>query len=82
MIDSVFFREWLKNNTSYSQAVVGDIVSRVKRADSMLEWYEEEVYQFYLERTDKYKALPNTVRSQIKKSVALYRAFYMSLHNR
>lgn len=73
MVDTSRFREWLKQNSNYSDAVVSDMVSRIKRADSILEWYDEEVYQFYLERETKYKELSVSVRSQVKKAVKLYR---------
>lgn len=72
MINTVQFRAWLKDNTSYSDAVINDTISRAKRADSILEWYDDEVYQFYLERKEKYQALSGSVRSQIKKAVKLY----------
>ncbi len=72
MIDANLFRTWLKENTNYSDAVIGDTISRVKRADSILEWYNDEIYQFYLEREEKYQALSVSVRSQIKKAVKLY----------
>lgn len=72
MINTVQFRAWLKENTSYSDAVINDTVSRAKRADGILEWYDDEVYQFYLERNEKYQALSSSVRSQIKKAVKLY----------
>ena len=78
MVDTQRFREWLKQNTNYSDAVVGDMVSRIKRADSILEWYDEEVYQFYLERESSYKELTVSVRSQVKKAVKLYRDCVMS----
>lgn len=78
MVDTQRFREWLKQNTNYSDAVISDMVSRIKRADSILEWYDEEVYQFYLEREANYKALTVSVRSQIKKAVKLYRDCVMS----
>ena len=72
MINTVQFRTWLKENTPYSDAVINDTVSRAKRADSILEWYDDEVYQFYLERNEKYRGLSKCVRSQIKKAVKLY----------
>ena len=75
MINDKQFKQWLKANTSYSDFVVRDTISRVKRADTFLEWYDEEVYQFYLEHTDDYKALSTSVRSQIKKAVSLYRKY-------
>lgn len=68
MIETEQFKEWLKNNTTYSDAVICDTVSRIKRADSILEWSDDEVYQFYLEHDKNYKVLSVSVRSQLKKS--------------
>ena len=76
MIDVTEFRRWLFENTEYSDAVINDIVSRIKRADTILEWYDDEVYQFYLEREKAYKDLSVSVRSQIKKAVKLYFSFF------
>ena len=72
MIDMAQFKTWLEENTSYSGAVISDTVSRLKRADSILELSEEEVYLFYLERKPEFKTLSMSVKSQIKKAVRLY----------
>ena len=78
MVDTEQFRKWLEDNTTYSDAVISDMSSRIKRADSLLEWYDDEVYQFYLEQNGQYKLLSVSVRSQIKKAVKLYRQFVTS----
>lgn len=75
MINLVQFKAWLEENTSYSCAVVSDTISRVKRANSILELSEEEVYLFYLERKPEFKTLSMSVKSQIKKAVRLYFAY-------
>lgn len=77
MIDIEMFKAWLKSNTTYSEAVISDTISRVKRADKILEWSDEETYFFYLEQKEQYKELSVSVRSQIKKSVMLYHSFRM-----
>lgn len=79
MVDAESFKKWLKENTAYSDAVIGDIASRIKRADNILEWYDDEIYQFYLERSEQYKALSVNVRSQLKKAVSLYHEFKATL---
>lgn len=76
MIDAISFRTWLSENTNYSPAVIGDTVSRMKRADSILEWTSEETYSFYLERESDYKNLSVSVRSQLRKAVKLYSEFH------
>lgn len=80
MIEVNEFKAWLKENTNYSDAVVGDMTSRVKRADHILEWSGDETYFFYLSEQPEYKALSISVRSQLKKSVKLYMEYYGKLH--
>ena len=68
-------RWYKRKNLEYSPAVVGDIVSRIKRANRILEFNLDDAYQFYLEHEEAYKVLSVSVRSQIKKAVRLYRAY-------
>jgi len=72
------FRKWLVENTTYSLPVISDTVSRIKRADRILEWSGEDIYQFRLEQLEEYKKLSVSVRSQIKKAVKLYFEFRLS----
>ena len=76
MVETEGLINWRKENSSYSEAVIGDMASRGKRADGIIEWYDEEVYQFYFEQKDQYKCLSVSVRSQIKRAVKLYRKFH------
>lgn len=55
MIQEKEFRVWLTENYTYSPAVVGDIVSRIKRANRILEFNLDDAYQFYLEHEESYK---------------------------
>lgn len=72
MVEVEQFKQWLKEETNYTDAVIGDMGSRIKRADKILEWNGEETYFFYLEKMEAYQQLTVSVRSQIKKSVSLY----------
>lgn len=72
MIELQGFKDWLISSTDYSQRTVSNIVSRLKRADNILSWYDDEVYLFRLEKTTGFQNLSVTVKSQIKKSVKLY----------
>ena len=78
MIYTEEFRKWLVENTTYSLPVISDTVSRIKRADRILEWSGENIYQFRLEQLEEYKKLSVSVRSQIKKAVKLYFEFRLS----
>lgn len=76
MIDIQLFAEWLKANTTYSDNVISDTVSRMKRADRILTWNSETTYLFFLEQAEGFKKLSVSVRSQIRKAVKLYSDFY------
>lgn len=69
------FKLWLTDNKNYSSKVISNTASRVKRADGMLFWQNDPMYQYKLEQIDEYQALSTTVRSQIKKAVKLYFEF-------
>ncbi|MGN0337302.1 MAG: hypothetical protein ACI4EE_07415 [Lachnospiraceae bacterium] len=72
MVDIEEFKEWLKKNTTYSDAVITDTVSRMKRADSILSWNGTDTYLFYLENEKQFQTLSVSVKSQLRKSVKLY----------
>jgi len=69
------FKKWLTENKPYTKATIGDMVSRLKRADSILPWFEDEVYFFRLDKENKFQELSCSVKSQIRKSVRLYFEF-------
>lgn len=81
MIRIAAFKTWLSENTSYSSAVIRDTASRMKRADSILEWNGEETYSFYLEKAPNYQTLSVSVRSQLRKAVKLYSKFEQETQN-
>lgn len=69
------FDRWLCENYNYEKRTRGNIMSRVRRANRMLKWHDDIVYQFELEQEPEYECLSSSVRSQIKKAVALYTEF-------
>lgn len=80
MIESNEFKAWLESHTEYSGAVIGDVLSRIKRADGMLAWDNTDTYLFYLERERQFEALSVSVRSQIRKAVKLYTEYVKDTH--
>ena len=52
MIEVALFKEWLSTNTSYSDAVISDIASRMTRADNIVTWEPTTIYLFKLEQSD------------------------------
>lgn len=81
MIDIIGFKNWLITTSEYSNATISNIVSRLKRADSMLEWFDDDIYLFRLEQNDKYQQLSCSVKSQIKKAVKLYFDYVKNIQN-
>lgn len=75
MVQVKEFKEWLRTNTSYSDAVITDTVSRMKRADGILEWSDSDTYLYYLEKEESFMILSVSVRSQIRKATKLYAAY-------
>lgn len=72
MVELSNFKLWLIENKNYTYKTISNMASRIKRADSILNWYNDDVYLFRLEQNDEYKALSCAVRSQIKRTVKLY----------
>lgn len=81
MVETKQFKKWLKEETNYSDAVISDIASRMKRADNLIEWNGENTYQFFLEQDERYREMSVSVRSQIKKSVKLYAEYSKRLEH-
>lgn len=77
MIDVVSFKEWLSENTKYSDAVIRDIASRMKRADSIVTWEPTTIYLFKLEQSDLFKKMSVSVKSQIRRAVKCYSRFVL-----
>lgn len=75
MIDLVGFRAWLHENTAFSDRTISNIVSRFKRANKMLSWFDDDIYMFKLSKTDSFLSLNTTVKSQVKSAVKYYNAF-------
>jgi DNA (cytosine-5)-methyltransferase 1 len=80
MIDYGAFYVWLSHAKAVSERTKRDIVSRLKRADSFCAILSdpEEYYIFMLEQTESFKALPVSVRSQLKRAVGLYSDYLKS----
>lgn len=78
MFDAEGFRAWLIETKPYSDKVVSDIVSRMRRSDGIFPWSNDEFYQIRLERHDGYAELSVSVRSQCKRAVKLYTEFVNS----
>ena len=66
------FREWLDENTKYTNQTKGNIVSRLKRADAIMRVNENPVYLFNLSNKPEFMDLSVSVKSQVRRAVKLY----------
>lgn len=71
-MDLIGYKTWLSGQNKYSDLTIKDMVSRVKRADKILPWYDDVVYLFRLEQEVEYQNISCSVRSQIKRAVKMY----------
>lgn len=72
------FRSWLNTNKCYAARSISDIISRTQRAFSLQSpsnCVVDDYYLFELERNPSYKDLSNSVKSQIKRAIMLYKEF-------
>lgn len=66
------FKQWLEHNDKYTPASIKDILSRLRRANRILQFQNEDIYLFKLSQSDEFKQASVSVRSQIRRSVKLY----------
>lgn len=74
-MEVTLFKEWLSTNTSYSDAVLSDIASRMKRADNIVTWEPTTIYLFKLEQSDGFKKLNVSVKSKLRRVIKCYVQF-------
>lgn len=79
MIDLSNFKLWLTDNLNYSQRTISNIASRFKRANSIVKWFDNPIYNYHLEQSEEFAKLSIDIKAQIKKSVKLYFEFIDSL---
>ena len=75
------FKMWLHNNKDLSENAQGDVVSRLRRVNRILHVRDtpDAHYIVDLEQSEGFQAIKPSVRSQLKRSVALY-SEYISAH--
>lgn len=74
-MDCEGFKNWLKTEYTYTEATVKDMASRLRRANNMLEFFNDDVYLFRLSQTEDFNNVSPAVKSQIRKAVKLYTTY-------
>lgn len=75
MIEYNEFRLWLADNKQLAHRTIGDIICRLKRINDILPWEYGDYYIFCLTRSEGFKKLSTSVRSQCKRSISLYNEY-------
>jgi DNA mismatch endonuclease, patch repair protein len=74
--DAVDFRRWLEKVQRMGHLSAGDVVSRVRRVNVLIDFNfkasDDELLR-RLEESDKFKRLGYTVRFQLRRAVRLYK---------
>jgi DNA (cytosine-5)-methyltransferase 1 len=73
--DGERYKSWLMSEKNYGKRSANDSLSRLKRARDIYNSELDDYYIFELERTEEFKSLTTTVRSQLKNSIRLYSEF-------
>lgn len=74
----VNFREWLQDTKSLTKNSAEDVVSRIKRAKKIMELdvpIDIETLLFHFMGKPAFKDLTETVKSQLKRAIKLYKEF-------
>ena len=66
------FKKWLTEKNKYTDASIKDIVSRLRRANNILIFENEDIYLFRLDQCKEFQKASVSVKSQIRRSVRLY----------
>lgn len=82
-IQKASFEDWLKLKHNYSQLVIKDTLSRLKRCNKIKHIDETNIESYIelLESTNEYKELTPSIRSQLKRTMILYSDYITENYN-
>ena len=66
------FKQWLMQKNKYTDASIKDILSRLRRANNILTFQNDDIYLFKLNQCEEFQKISVFVKSQIRRSVRLY----------
>lgn len=66
------FKKWLMQKNKYTDATIKDILSRLRRANNILTFQNDDIYLFKLNQCEEFQKTSVFVKSQIRRSVRLY----------
>ena len=66
------FKKWLMQKNKYTDASIKDILSKLRRANNILTFQNDDIYLFKLNKCEEIQKISVFVKSQIRRSVRLY----------
>ena len=75
------FRKWLQEKNKYTDASIKDIISRLRRANNILIFRNEDIYLFRLEQCEEFKKASVSVKSQMRRAIRLYFQYLEEMEN-
>ena len=80
-MNCIEFKKWLQKKNKYTEATIKDIISRVRRANNILVFRNEDIYLFRLEQCEEFKKVSVSVKSQIRRAIRLYFQYLEEMEN-
>ena len=75
------FRKWLQEKNTYTDASIKDIISRLRRANNILMFQNEDIYLFRLEQCEEFQKASVSVKSQMRRAIRLYFQYLGEMEN-
>lgn len=75
------FRKWLREKNIYTDASIKDIISRLRRANNILIFRNEDIYIFRLEQCEDFQKASVSVKSQMRRAIRLYFQYLEEMEN-
>lgn len=75
------FRKWLQEKNTYTDASIKDIISRLRRANNILIFQNENIYLFRLEQCEEFQKASVSVKSQMRRAIRLYFQYLGEMEN-
>lgn len=75
------FKKWLQEKNKYTDASIKDIISRLRRANNILIFRNEDIYLFRLEQCEEFQKASVSVKSQMRRAIRLYFQYLKEMEN-
>ena len=75
------YRKWLQEKNTYTDASIKDIISRLRRANNILIFQNEDIYLFRLGQCEEFQKASVSVKSQMRRAIRLYFQYLGEMEN-